>query len=68
MLSFGTTVDFTQVTNIGFEVRSDFTSQPGAANPDHYHISAVPIPAPGAALLALFGVGTLGWARRSRRM
>jgi hypothetical protein len=64
-LSFGTPIDFAQVTDIGFEVRGDFSSGK-PSNPDVFHISVVPqsIPAPGALLLALVGIGSIRLGRR----
>jgi hypothetical protein len=64
---FGTAIDFAQVTDIGFEILADFSSQPGAGNPDNYHISVsvLPvIPVPGTGLLTLIGVGAFGVMRR----
>ena len=69
MLGFGTVVDFTQVTDIGFEIQGHFVPYSKPSNPDAFHISAAaPIPAPGAGLLSLLGVAILGWVRRSRHM
>jgi len=71
VLNFGTDVDFAQVTDLGFEIRGDFSGLK-PSNPDFYHISAVShptpgvfIPAPGAGLLSLLGVGLIGLVRRS---
>jgi hypothetical protein len=66
ILNFGTPINFAQVTDIGFEVRGDFSSGK-PSNPDVFHISAVPqlIPAPGALLLTLIGIGTIRLGRRN---
>lgn len=62
VLDFGTTIDFAQVTDLGFEIRGQFAPGGNPSNPDVFHISVapvpiVPVPVPGAFALTLFGVG-----------
>ena len=57
LLDFGTTVDFAQVTDLGFEIRGQFAPGGNPSNPDFFHVSAVPVPVPGAFALTLFGLG-----------
>jgi hypothetical protein len=68
-LDFGTTLDFSQVTDLGFEIQGHFVPGQKPSNPDYYHIStaAVPVPVPGAFGLTLVGLGVgLRWRRQVR--
>lgn len=67
-LDFGGTIDFSLVTDIGFEVQGYFVPGQKPSNPDYFHVSVTPIPVPGVGLLTLLGVGILGLAKRSRRV
>jgi hypothetical protein len=49
--------DFANVTDIGLQVRGNFSGG-SPSNPDVFHISAVPIP--GAALLGVLGLFAAG--------
>lgn len=53
------------VSNIGFMVAGDMDQLGNnPSNPDIFHISVAPIPAPGAALLVCLGVAAVGWVKR----
>jgi hypothetical protein len=54
----------TDVTDIGFLVAGSFQAAGGPSDPDVFHISAVAVPAPGAFMLVLLGLGIgLKWRR-----
>lgn len=55
ILDFGTTINFAQVSDLGFEVQGHFLPGGNPSNPDFFHISVVPVP--GAFALTLFGLG-----------
>jgi len=62
-LNFGAPVDFSTVTDLGFAIRGDFSAG-SPSNPDFFHVSVAPVPAPGALALVLFGLSVgLKWRK-----
>jgi hypothetical protein len=56
-LTLGPTLDFTTLTDIGFQL-----TYAGSNPPDAFHTSVVPVP--GAVLLGLLGLGAAGLKMR----